>query len=126
MILSATRGAMTDMHIIHRRTFIKGGAALAASALLSARALAQSGIRTGADATNGLPARGEFVVRGATVLTMDRSIGDLPRGDVHVRDGEIVAIAPQINSRATTIDGHGRICMPGFIDTHWHLWTTVC
>jgi hypothetical protein len=34
-----------------------------------------------------LPARGEFVVRGGHVLTMDASLGDLPSGDVHVRDG---------------------------------------
>jgi cytosine/adenosine deaminase-related metal-dependent hydrolase len=22
------------------------------------------------------------------------------------------------------IEGHGMICMPGFVDTHWHLWTS--
>jgi hypothetical protein len=35
--------------------------------------------------------RGEFVVRDAIVLTMDLALGTFPRGDVHVRDGEIVA-----------------------------------
>jgi len=74
-----------------------------------------------------LPARGEFVIRGATVLTMDTRIGDLPRGDVHVRDGTIIAVAPGIaTTTASVIDGRGMICMPGFIDTHWHLWTSVC
>src|SRR5919202_1071584 len=97
------------MHIVRRRAFVKAGAALAA---------------TGAG--KALPQRGEFVVRGATVLTMDPAIGDLPRGDVHVRDGAIVAVAPEVTTRAATIDGRGTICMPGFIDTHWHLWTTVC
>ena len=24
------------------------------------------------------------------------------------------------------IDGRGMICMPGLVDTHWHLWTSVC
>jgi cytosine/adenosine deaminase-related metal-dependent hydrolase len=58
---------------------------------------------------------------------MDPAIGDLARGDVHVRDGAIIAVAPQIAvTQASVIDGRGMICMPGFIDTHWHLWTTVC
>ena len=26
---------------------------------------------------------------------------------------------------AEVIDGRGMICMPGFVDTHWHLWTSV-
>ena len=34
----------------------------------------------------------EYVVTGAYVLSMDPAIGDLPDGDVHVRDGEIVAV----------------------------------
>ena len=74
-----------------------------------------------------LPSRGEFVIRGATVLTMDRAIADLARGDVHVRNGVIVAVAPEIHAPiAASIDARGMICMPGFIDTHWHLWTSVC
>ena len=56
-----------------------------------------------------LPARGEFVVRGGGVLTMDASLGDLPGGDVHVRDG-----------------GRDMIVMPGFVDKHRHLWCTAC
>jgi len=73
-----------------------------------------------------LPARGEFVIRGANVLTMDPALGDLANGDVHVRDGTIVAVGPRIDvPNARTIDGAGMICMPGFIDTHWHLWTSM-
>jgi cytosine/adenosine deaminase-related metal-dependent hydrolase len=74
-----------------------------------------------------LPGRGEFVIRGATVLTLDARIGDLARGDVHVRDGAIVAVAKEIAAAGVpAVDARGMICMPGFIDTHWHLWTSVC
>jgi hypothetical protein len=66
-----------------------------------------------------------FVIRGATVLTMDPKLGDLASGDVHVRDGAIVAVAPKIDAKAQTIEGRGMICMPGFVDTHWHLWTSL-
>src|SRR5262249_61211478 len=72
-----------------------------------------------------LPALGEFVVRGANVLTMDPALGDLASGDVHVRDGAIIAVGPGLAAAgAESIEGRGMICMPGFIDTHWHLWTS--
>ncbi|MCC6475251.1 MAG: hypothetical protein IT514_16070, partial [Burkholderiales bacterium] len=39
-----------------------------------------------------LPARGEFLVRGAHVLSMDAGVGELPAGDIHVREGEIAGV----------------------------------
>jgi 5-methylthioadenosine/S-adenosylhomocysteine deaminase len=112
---------------IDRRTILAATTALGAASLLPRRALAQAGA-TGpaAQAIASLPARGEFVVRGANVLSMDDKIGDLPAGDVHVRDGAIVAVAAYVNAPgAQAVDGNGMICMPGFVDTHWHHWTTL-
>jgi len=105
-----------------RRTVLKMASAFAATGLGSCLPLAQSG----GGGSRPLPARGEFVIRGAIVLTMDAGIGDFARGDVYVRDGTIVAVAPDINAAdAAVIDARGMICMPGFIDTHWHLWTSA-
>ena len=112
------------MRTIDRRTILKAGAALAVTGLTGGCASSPAGRGT---FTRGLPARDEFVVRDATVLTMDPAIGDLARADVHVREGSIVAVGPRIAaSGASAIDGRGMICMPGFIDTHWHLWTSIC
>lgn len=73
-----------------------------------------------------LPPRREWLIRGATVLTMDDALGDFATGDVHVRDGTIVAVAARIDTvKAEVINGGGMICMPGFVDTHWHLWTSL-
>ena len=73
-----------------------------------------------------MPARGEFVLRGGHVLTMDASLGDLPEGDVHVRDGAIVAVGAQSRCTGRAGDrGRDMIVMPGFVDTHWHLWCTA-
>src|ERR1700710_1647585 len=89
------------------------------ASLLRGRAFAQTAAA--------LPARGEFVVRGAHVLTMDAGLGDLPSGDVHVRNGAIVAVAANVPAPgAEVIDGRGMICMPGLVETHWHHWTNVC
>ena len=67
---------------IDRRSVLAGSTLLGAASLLPQRALAQAGAPA-----PGLPARGEFVVRGAHVLTMDPALGELPSGDVHVRNG---------------------------------------
>jgi 5-methylthioadenosine/S-adenosylhomocysteine deaminase len=105
-----------------RRSVLKAATALAATGLLPA--CAQTGVQGGSGGA--LPARGEFVIRGATVLTMDARVGDFVRGDVHVRDGAIVSVAGGISAPgATIIDASDMICMPGFIDTHWHLWTSA-
>ncbi len=105
-----------------RRTLLKAAAAFAATGLAPSGPFAQTGAGR---SVQSLPARGEFVIRGANVLTIDAAIGDLANGDVHVRDGAIVAVAPEIAAPgATVIDARGMICMPGFIDTHWHLWTS--
>jgi cytosine/adenosine deaminase-related metal-dependent hydrolase len=114
----------TEMREDHfdRRTVL-AATALGAAALMSSRASAQG---TATPASTALPARGDFVVRGAHVLTMDRDLGDLATGEVHVRDGAIAAVGVAVNAPgAEVIDGKGMICMPGFVDTHWHHWTTL-
>ncbi len=112
-----------------RRTILKAATALAVTGAASGMGCAQPGSGSrGAETTllQSLPGRGEFLIRGAIVLSMDAAIGDFEHGDVHVRDGAIVAVAKQITApAATVIEAGGMICMPGFIDTHWHLWTSL-
>ena len=63
-----------------------------------------------------------FVIRNATLLTMDRDVGDIV-GDVLVRDGRIAAVGHVGEvSAVTEVDGHGTIVLPGFVDTHRHTW----
>jgi cytosine/adenosine deaminase-related metal-dependent hydrolase len=57
---------------------------------------------------------------------MDSNLGDLETGDVHVRDGTIVSVGPSIQlGNVEVIEGRNMICMPGLVDTHWHLWTSL-
>jgi len=107
------------MGTITRRQLLKGTTVLAAAALAPRTLFAQT-------ARISLPPRGEFVIRGATVLTMDPAIPDLAAGDVHVRDGAIVAVAQKVAAPgAQVIEGAGMICIPGFVDTHFHMWTSL-
>ena len=72
------------------------------------------------------PAVGEYLIRDAFVLSMDAAIGDLPHGDIHVRNGAIVAVGANLNAPgAEVIDGRSMIACPGFIETHWHMWGAV-
>jgi 5-methylthioadenosine/S-adenosylhomocysteine deaminase len=114
-------------HPMNRRTILKGATALGALLATPHGSLAQPApARTAKGPSATLPPRGEFVIRGATVLTMDPKIDDLATGDVHVRDGAIVAVAAKVDApKAQVIDGGTMICMPGFIDTHWHLWASL-
>jgi 5-methylthioadenosine/S-adenosylhomocysteine deaminase len=112
---------------ISRRTMLKGTAALTALVAASGEVTAQpAAARSAAGPGAPLPPRGELIIRGATVLTMDPGIGDFATGDVHVRDGAIVAVGPRVEAaNAQVVEGGGMICMPGFVDTHWHLWTSL-
>lgn len=69
---------------------------------------------------------GDIVIRNAYVLTMDRALGDLPNADVHVSGGEIRAVGRALHAPgAEAIDGTHMLVLPGLVETHWHLWTTL-
>jgi cytosine/adenosine deaminase-related metal-dependent hydrolase len=72
-----------------------------------------------------LPARDHLVIKDGYVITMDPMVGDLPQTDVLVRDGEILAVGKGISAEgAHEISAGGMIVLPGFVDTHWHLWNS--
>ena len=100
---------------VTRRQVVAAAAAIGATAVSTGTAEAQ------------LPARGELVIRNAHVLTMDPALGDLARGDIHVRNGDIVAVGTDLAAPgAETIEARDMIALPGLVDTHDHLWNSTC
>ncbi|WP_033345867.1 amidohydrolase family protein [Catenuloplanes japonicus] len=74
---------------------------------------------------SGRPGR-RYVIRGGTVMSMDPAVGDFESADVLVEGSRIVAVAPTIDAPdADVIDARGRVVMPGFVDTHHHLFETA-
>jgi cytosine/adenosine deaminase-related metal-dependent hydrolase len=64
------------------------------------------------------------LIRGATVVTMDRQ-GDLV-GDILVRGERIVEIAPKVAvGAAEVVDASGCIAIPGLVNAHMHTWQTA-
>lgn len=111
---------------ICRRSFIRGAAALGAAGatgLFSSSLMAQE--RLGNTGSARLPARGEFTIANAYVMTMDGGLGDIAGGSVHVRNGEIVAVGKDVGGGGDKIEGTGMIVMPGLVETHWHMWNTL-
>jgi len=111
---------------IHRRSMLAGvfAAGVCGKAALSAGSSpAFASQNDGAGIVTKLPEKTDFVIRNAYVMTMDQVLGDLGDADVHVRSGAIAAVGPRLTvSGAEEIDGRDSIVLPGFIDTHWHLW----
>ena len=67
-----------------------------------------------------------ILIKGAGVITMDATAGDLLSADILVRDGKVAEIAPEISAPdADIIDAGAMIAMPGFVDGHRHLWEGV-
>src|SRR6476646_4214333 len=61
----------------------------------------------------------DLVLRNARIV--DGTGSPWYRGDVAIKGGAIAAIAPTITAAAArTIDVHGQIVSPGFIDIHTH------
>jgi cytosine/adenosine deaminase-related metal-dependent hydrolase len=59
------------------------------------------------------------------VVTLDPHLGDLPEGDVLIRDGRVAAVAVGLADQAAdarVVDARGRVVMPGMVDTHRHVW----
>ena len=69
---------------------------------------------------------GRTLIRGGTVLSMDPRVGDLATGDVLVEGDRIVEIGQGIEvADAEVIDASGMIVMPGFVDSHRHIWEGI-
>jgi cytosine/adenosine deaminase-related metal-dependent hydrolase len=116
---------MTKANTLSRRGFLEAVAALSSLSVAACATSAQPTAKLSAvDRQAGkLPPRGEFVVRNAYLVTMDAKLGDIPVGDVYVRNGVLIGVGPNLSAPgAEEIDGHNRIALPGFVDTHFHLW----
>ncbi len=63
------------------------------------------------------------LLQNGCVITVDKELGNFRRADVLIEGTKIAAIGPDLGAAdAEVIDASNMIVMPGFIDTHRHLW----
>ena len=76
-------------------------------------------------ATRDVP-QGTVVLRGARVLTMRAPNEVIENADVVVRNNRIVSVGPRgpgvVQADTRVIDVAGKTIVPGFVDTHAHMW----
>jgi cytosine/adenosine deaminase-related metal-dependent hydrolase len=66
------------------------------------------------------------LIKGAEIVTMDETLGDLASGDILIENGAIAAVGASLAAvDAEIVDGAGKIALPGIVDTHTCLWQTV-
>lgn len=63
-----------------------------------------------------------LLLKGGCVLSLDPKIGDFDAADVLIEGSRIADVRPAITAAAETIDAANMIVMPGFVDTHRHMW----
>lgn len=76
----------------------------------------------------GVPGSAErpSIIRGADILTMDPSLGEMRETDILVRDGRISDIGKGLSAEgAEIVEANGMILMPGMCDGHRHVWQII-
>jgi cytosine/adenosine deaminase-related metal-dependent hydrolase len=114
--------AEPDVDGSSRRQFLKlMGGASGAALLGPSGAAAQSQSST----TAAVGESGPYLLQNGHVMTMGPA-GDVPGGDILVRDGAIEAVGTEVDPppEVATIDLEDHLVLPGFVDTHTHLWLT--
>lgn len=79
-----------------------------------------------ASASNWPTGRGRVLLKGGTVITMDPKLGDVQQGDVLIEGARIAAVGKNLSAGdALVVDASRFIVVPGFVDTHRHLWEGI-
>ena len=70
--------------------------------------------------------KGRLLIKGGTVLSLDRGVGNTVGADVLIEDGVIREVGPSLRARnADVVDATDCIVMPGFVDAHRHVWRSI-
>jgi 5-methylthioadenosine/S-adenosylhomocysteine deaminase len=93
-----------------------------AATIAAAPAIA-TGLASEAQAQRVAPQGRPILLRGGCVLSLDKAVGDFEKADVLIEGKKISAVKPNLVApNAQVIDASKCIVMPGFVDTHRHMW----
>ena len=67
-----------------------------------------------------------ILIKNGCILTLDKSVGNFHQADVLIEGTKISAVGPNLNAEdGEVIDASDMIVMPGFVDTHRHIWEGI-
>ncbi len=79
-----------------------------------------------ADVAVSIPVSQRKLLKGGIVLTLDARLGNFTQADVLIHGAKIAEVGPNLVSNdAEVIDASNMIVMPGFIDSHRHIWEGI-
>ncbi|MEV0224941.1 amidohydrolase family protein [Streptomyces sp. NPDC050704] len=112
---------------VGRRSLLAGTVAAAGTAIATGLPATAQAATTAVTEPARFPAGRPLLIRGATVVTMDRVRGILPDTDVLVVDKRIKAVGKRLAAPQATavIEAKGALLIPGFVDTHRHMWQST-
>ncbi|WP_447553754.1 amidohydrolase family protein [Vreelandella sp. EE22] len=114
---------MWEQSSITRRKLLGGMTAMAGSSLIPGAYASDPTEESDSGSSSESPRR--WCIKNATVLTMEEGKAPLEKADVWVVDGRIEAVGENLDTGdSEIINGDGCIVMPGFVDTHNHMWQT--
>ena len=118
---------MGDRRWDSRRGFLKaGGAGAAAAGAMALFHTPEAQAHNDREPEHSGRHGRRLLIRGGAVMSMDKSVGNFAKADVLIEGKKILAVGPNLpGGGAAVIDADGRIVMPGFIDTHHHLFETA-
>jgi cytosine/adenosine deaminase-related metal-dependent hydrolase len=66
------------------------------------------------------------LLKNGTVITVDKELGNFMQADVLIEGSKIAAVGPNLKADgAEVISAENMIVMPGFVDSHRHLWEGI-
>lgn len=67
-----------------------------------------------------------ILLKDGCVLSLDNKVGNFREADLLIDGSKIVAVGPNLTARGSEIiDCSDTIVMPGFVDTHRHVWESL-
>ena len=67
-----------------------------------------------------------ILIQNGCVLTLDKKVGNFHKADVLIEGTKISAVGPNLSAAdAEIIDASDMIVMPGFVDSHRHVWEGI-
>src|SRR5436309_12786855 len=105
---------------LKRRGLLAGTVTAAGAAMTTGLPLPAQAATTSVTEPDRFPAGRPLLIRGATVITMDRARGILPDTDVLLVRERIKAVGSKLSAPHGTavIEARGALLIPGFVDTH--------
>jgi cytosine/adenosine deaminase-related metal-dependent hydrolase len=68
----------------------------------------------------------QLLIKNANIISMDPITGDIERGDILIKNDEIVSIGKGLSAaNAEVINAEGNIVIPGIVNAHTHTWQTA-